>query len=558
MVNRILNFLNKGVSGVHEAAYVLAFSAFLSQLLGLLRDRLLAHSFGAGATLDVYYAAFRIPDLIVASVASIVSLSVLIPFLADKMEREPDDSRPFISRIFSFYLVLVLAVSAVIYFVVPFLSGYLFPGFSPEDQARWAVMTRIFLLSPVFFGLSNLFASVTQVFRKFFIYALSPILYNFGIIFGIIFLYPSLGPKGLAYGVVLGAFFHLAVQMPFIAKSGFWPRFSVAFDFGEIRRVIFLSLPRTIALSAGKIAEFFLLSSASVIGVGAISVFNLALNIQSVPVSIIGASYSVAAFPTLARMFSRGEKKEFLDQMGAAARHIFFWSAPALALLIVLRAHIVRVILGSGKFDWTATRLTAGAAALFALSVLAQCLVLLFLRGYYAAGETRKPLFINVVSSLVIIASSYFFTKLFAGISSAKYFFEFLLRVDDISGTGVLALPLGYSVGFLFNAGLLWFYFEKDFRGFSRSVKRSFFQSLSVAILAGAVTRIALEPLSEYFGTDTLLALLADALASGGLGILVGVAVLRLMDSRELEETWRALHRRIWRVAPIGGEQQDL
>ena len=558
MVNRILNFLNRGVSGVHEAAYVLAFSAFLSQLLGLLRDRLLAHSFGAGPTLDVYYAAFRIPDLIVASVASIVSLSVLIPFLADKIEREPDDSRPFISRIFSFYLILVLAVSFVVYFAVPLLSSYLFPGFSPEAQARWVLMTRIFLLSPVFFGLSNLFASVTQVFRKFFIYALSPILYNLGIILGIIFLYPMFGVKGLAYGVVLGAFLHLAVQMPFIMRAGFWPRFTAAFDLGEIRKIVFLSLPRTAALSAGKIAEFFLFSFASVIGVGAISVFNLALNIQSVPVSIIGASYSVAAFPTLARMFSRGEKKEFLDQIGAAARHIFFWSAPALALLIVLRAHVVRVILGSGKFDWTATRLVAAAAALFAVSILAQCLVLLFLRGYYAAGETRKPLFINVLSSLIIIVSSYFFTKLFAGYSSAKYFFEFLLRVDDIPGTGVLALPLSYSVGFLFNATFLWFYFESDFKGFSRGVRRSLFQSLSAAILVGAVTRIALEPLSEYFGTATFFSLLTDAFLAGALGIAVGVAVLWLMGSRELEETWKAFHGRIWRVAPIGGEQQDL
>ena len=116
MVKRVLKIFNKEISGLHEAAYLLAFFALMSQLLGLIRDRLLAYSFGASSTLDIYYAAFRIPDFIFVTAASIVSISVLVPFLIEKLDLGFDEGKKFINNIFSFFFILIFGTSLLTYF----------------------------------------------------------------------------------------------------------------------------------------------------------------------------------------------------------------------------------------------------------------------------------------------------------------------------------------------------------------------------------------------------------------------------------------------------------
>ena len=247
-----------------------------------------------------------------------------------------------------------------------------------------------------------------------------------------------MGLNGLGLGVVLGAFLHLAIQIPVIIQTGFAPVFRLRIDLREIFEVIKISLPRTITLSLSNITILVLISFASSLGEGSISVFNLSFNLQSVPLSIIGVSYSVAAFPTLARFFSSGDRNKFAEHIVIATRHIIFWSVPAIFLFIVLRAQIVRTILGSGRFSWEDTRLTAAALALFAISILAQGLILLFVRGYYAAGITKRPLIINTFSSILIIVLALFFVNLFDSSDVFRYFTQSLLRIGDLPNTSVI------------------------------------------------------------------------------------------------------------------------
>ncbi|TSC57448.1 MAG: virulence factor, partial [Parcubacteria group bacterium Greene0416_79] len=220
MVKRIFKLFDREIGGLHEAAYLLGIFAFLSQLLGFLRDRLFASEFGAGPVLDAYYAAFRVPDLIFIVGASAVSLSVLIPFLGERLSEGKERARRFLDTVFSAFFLGMALISAVAYLVAPFLAGRFFPGFGEEQVAQTATLMRIMLLQPIFLGVSNLFASVTQLERRFFIYAASPILYNAGIIAGVLFLYPRVGVAGLAWGVALGALLHLAVQIPLLLRSG--------------------------------------------------------------------------------------------------------------------------------------------------------------------------------------------------------------------------------------------------------------------------------------------------------------------------------------------------
>ncbi|MBI2476396.1 MAG: hypothetical protein HYV67_04105, partial [Candidatus Taylorbacteria bacterium] len=192
--------LNREISGLHEAAYLLATCAIASQLLALLRDRLFAYTFGASRTLDIYYAAFRIPDLIFVAVASLVSISVLMPFLMEKFKEGEETGKRFVDASFSFFFVAIVGVSLAAFVLAPFVAPPLFPGFGGDPiRSHLIALTRIMLLSPIFLGLSNFLASITQMYNRFFIYAVSPLLYNIGIIVGALFFYPLLGIAGLAW-----------------------------------------------------------------------------------------------------------------------------------------------------------------------------------------------------------------------------------------------------------------------------------------------------------------------------------------------------------------------
>jgi len=559
MVKRITNLLYKEFSGLHEAAFLLGGFAILSQILALLRDRLFAHSFGAGSTLDMYYAAFRIPDFLYVSLASFVSVTVLIPFLVKKLESGDEAANKFLNNVFTVFFISIIAASAVLFIFIPQLSQFIFPGFPGDMQETLVTITRILLLSPILLGLSNLAGSITQSFRKFFVYALSPVLYNLGIIAGVIFLYPIFGIPGLVYGVVLGALLHLAIQLPVLAKYGFIPRPTFKINWSEIRKVVALSLPRTLGLSIHQISLIVLASLASVMAVGSIAIFNLSFNLQSVPLAIIGVSYSVAAFPTLAKLFSENNTVRFISYVSIAARHIIFWSFPIMALFIVLRAQIVRTILGSGAFDWSDTRLTAATLAFFAISLVAQGLILLFVRAFYAAGDTKTPVFVNVGSAIFIIMSAYFFVFVFEHYDSFRYFMEALLRITDIEGTVVTMLALAYSLGMVVNAVLLGILFRRHFGKTSLSIYKTFVHSFSAAVFMGFVAYQSLYVFGLVLDTDTFLGIFLQGLFSGILGIVAGVFLLRFMGNTEIVEIWKSLHSKFWKTkSVIAPEKEEL
>ncbi len=558
MVRRILNIFNKEIGGVHEAAYLLGSFAIISQILALIRDRLLAHYFGAGQTLDIYYGAFRIPDFLFASIASLVSISVLIPFLVERLDRDKEESKIFLNNIFTAFSIVMGLGCLIAFFLIPHLLKFILPGLAVgPQQTELITLSRLLLLSPIFLGISNFLGSITQTFRRFFIYALSPIVYNASIIFGIIFLYPHFGIKGVVFGVIIGAFLHFSIQVPFVKSQKMIPRLVSNLDWQKVKQVIFLSLPRTLALSADSLSLLVVTAFASLMIGGSISIFNFALNLQSVPLAIIGVSYTLAAFPTLARLYSRGEKSQFVEQVITAARHIIFLSIPITVLFIVLRAQIVRSILGSGNFSWANTRLTAAALSMFTISLFAQGLTLLFVRGYYAAGNTKKPLIINAITTVGDILFPFLLWKAFLHYPMFQYFIESLFKVSDVPGTVVLMLPLGYSLGVLLNVLIFFICFERDFQNVSRSLLRTFRESFSAGILMGFVSYLCLNIFDKVFDLTTLPGIFFQGLCSGLIGIFFGVLILKLLKNREIEEVWQTLHTKIWKTNEVVIAEQE-
>ncbi|MDO8481658.1 MAG: lipid II flippase MurJ [bacterium] len=544
MMKRVLQLLNFEVRGINSAVYVLALFALLSSLLALLRDRLLAHTFGASTALDLYYAAFRIPDFVFVALGALVSVYVLIPELA---RRDRDSQYSYIDTIFLGFSILAVCVGAVAALIAPWLLSYLFPNFVDAGFLPTLVsLTRIMLLQPILLGFSNIFAAITQTKYRYTLYAASPLFYNFGIILGIAVLYPIWGLSGLAWGVVIGAGLHAGIQIPSIVQDGFFrklPRFSEP-------RILFqttsVSVPRALALSMNQVTFIGLTALAGTLAFGSISVFMFSFNLYSVPLAIIGASYSVAAFPALALALANGRQPEFIDSIATAARHIFFWSLPATALIIILRAHIVRVVLGSGSFDWTDTRLTAASLALLSLALVGQGLMLLLIRGYYAAGRTFTPFLVSCGIALGTIGLGGMLIRIMENAATLS-FIQTLLRVEEIPGSDILALPIAYAVATLIGTVVLTFYFERRFKGFFAKISRSLAEGIVSAFAGGVAAYATLSLVGTLTLSSTLASVLTKGLAAGATGIIVAGIAYSLLGNREFAETALEIRGRLWR-----------
>ena len=571
-MEKIFRIFSKESVNINQAALLLGSLTFLSQILALFRDRSIAHFIGPSSSLDAYYAAFRVPDLIFISIASLASFTVIIPFIVARMSvRAPsaqtgggdgfevtDKARKYLNDIFTVFFTAMVLVSVIAFFLMPYLMPAIAPGFAPLMQAKVILLSRIMLLSPILMGLSNLFGTITQIFRKFFIYSLSPVFYNVGIIIGVIFLYPIFGIYGLALGVALGAFMHFGIQAFASSTLGFAPKFSFSINFKDIKSAVLTSLPRTLGLAFNNIALISIIALASFLKSGSISIFNFAFNLQSVPLNIIGISYAVATFPTLAKSFSLGKMDEFKNHLKSASRAIVFWSLPVIFLFIVVRAQIVRVILGSGSFSWDNTRLVAACLAVFSISILAQGMITLLSRAYYAMGNTKRPLIVNFSCSVLIIILSYVFMHLFENVPMFRYFIESMFKVNDISGTEVLMLPLAYSVGTILNAVLHWFFVRKDFMKGESFITKTFFQSLGASFFLGLIAYLGLNVLSPIFGTTTLLGVFLQGFISGILGIFAAIFVLYLLKNEELKDITKAFKTKFWRSKVIVPSQEEL
>jgi len=439
MIAKIKNcFLGgeKASDSIVSAAFLISMMGLFSRLMGLIRDRVLASKFGAGDFLDAYYAAFKIPDLIfnllVVGALSAAFVPVFTGLIASDKKKEAWSLVGKIVALAS--LVLILAGFLLFIFASTLVSTLTF-GFSLEKKDLTTGLTRIMLLSPVILGISGIMGGVLNSFKKFFFYSLAPIFYNLGIIIGAVFFVRFWGELGLAYGVILGAFFHLLIQLPEVKRCGWDGKLIFNFHDQNLKRVLLLMLPRTMGLAITQVSFLIVTILASTLQSGSLAVFNFANNIQSVPLGMFGIAFAVAAFPTLSCNWAKKQKQEFSRVFSKTFINILLFAIPFSVIFIVLRAQLVRVILGSGKFDWADTILTFQALGIFALSLFAQCLIPLLARSFYAIGNTKTPFFIGIFSELVNLILALFLIKEFQllglvwafSVSSILYMFLLLL-----------------------------------------------------------------------------------------------------------------------------------
>jgi len=556
-VTKIFKIFDREIKGVHQAALLLGFMGILTKFLALLRDKILAAQFGAGRELDIYFASFRIPDFIFTMTLFITASASLIPFFLKEVEKGEEKARVFLGRIYTIFLVFIFVILVITFFLTPHILKFLTPGFNESEIQTMLILTRIMLLSPLLLGLSNVSSIVIQSFQKFFIYALSPLLYNAGIILGVAVLYPRFGVKGLAYGVAAGAAFHFLAQIPSVFKLKYLPKFSLKIFTPEIKKSFFIGFFRTLGLALNQIVFIILTGFASVFPAGSITVFNFSNNLQSIPLTVVGLSYSVAVFPVLSRHIFLNRKEDFLEAISSAARHIIFWTIPISVIFIVLRAQIVRVVLGAGVFGWTETRLTAAALAIFSVSITAQCLILLFSRAFYAAEKTKTPLLINIVSSFCIIAAAFILFFVLNGSNIISDFFSRIMRVYGYN-LHILSLPIAYSIGSLINGFLLWKFFKRNFGQIDGQFKKSLGENLIAGIILGLISYLCLRIFVFVFNINTFFGIFFQGFFAVLIGCLAHFFVLKFFKNKELKEITSSLKTKFWKTPVISENDERI
>lgn len=558
MVKRVFSLMYKEIRGLHQAAYILAFFAIGSQMLALVRDRLLAHTFGAGGELDLYYAAFRVPDVLFALFSSVLSVYVLLPFVTKaRIEKSVTAAVNVLQQMFTLFVVVYGLVVVVLFFAMPQIVTALFPGFA-EEAPLLTLLIRILLLQPFLLGLSSLFGVVTQISQRFVLYAISPLIYNVGIIIGIIFFYPWLGLGGLVIGVVLGAAGHLLIQLPLVRKSELSFGFSRGFDWPLLRSILLFAFPRALTLGIHQIVLLLLVGMATLMAAGSVSVFQFAFNLQSVPLAIIGMSYSVAAFPVLAELFAKQDRVAFCTHVLTAFRHIIFWSMPIIALVIVLRAQIVRVVLGSGEFSWNDTRLTAAMLALFVISLVAQSMLLLLIRAFYAGGNTRVPLFAAFSGAGVVGVATIGLLYLFSHSPTFLNFTTALFRLDGVVGVEVLILAVAFVVGVFYEVCVLAYCAYRVFGFAWLSLSRQIAEAVAAALVAAIASYATLIFIVDGINQETFIGIMLQGAVAGLMGIGGAILTYYAVSSQELHEIYTSFRARLFKTDVIAPQRGDL
>ncbi len=398
----------KKLSKVGLGAVLLAGSSLGSRFLGVARDFVFSKIFGAGADLDAYFAAFRIPDLLYTLLIFGAMSAAFIPIYT-RMMKKGEKADVFASRVMNGLLVLLILASGIAWVLAPWIVPLLAPGFEESVLESTVVLTRIMLLSPIFLGLSSVFQGVENSHKKFLGIALAPIVYNLSIIIAAWFFGEEYGVNALAWGVVAGAFAHFAVQVPGVFRTNFKYHFDWRMKSKEMKEFVKLTIPRLFGVSVTQMGIFVDTIIASLLAAGSLSIFNYSMNLQSLPYGVVAVSFSVAVFSTLSEDATENDKKDFLATMKKSTHSILFWVLPAILGLFLLREVVVDLILRGGAFGEEAAAMTALTLGVFVWAALGQSMIPLFARAFYALHETKRPVLIgfcavglNMLCSLVL------------------------------------------------------------------------------------------------------------------------------------------------------------
>ena len=558
-IKNLIAKINHQSQSITSAAIIIGGLSVVSRFLGIFRDHVLAGQFGAGDILDAYYAAFRLPDLVYnLIILGAVSAGLIPVFTSLLAKHEEKDAWKLINSVLNLLSVLLLVVCVILFLAAPWLVPLITPGFPPEKISLVIGLSQIMFLSPFLLGLSAIFSSVLQSFRKFLIYSLAPLLYNLGIIFGALFLVKPFGIYGLAWGVVIGALAHMIVQLLPIFSVGFKYRWDFNWRDKNVIKVVKMMAPRTVSLGISQINFLIITIVASTLAAGSLAIFNLSNNLQNFPLGVFGVSLGVAALPVLSLFAAKNKMSDFIATLSTTFRQTLFFIVPISVLLYVLRAQVVSVILGSGHFDWYDTRLTAACLGIFCLGLFAQGAYPLVIRAFYALHNTKTPFYIGVAALAVNIVALIFFRWIFAVNNWFSFVATALLRLSDLNGVvdwRVLALPAAITISSIFELLILLIALRiKIGRLDGRKILSSSWRIIIAALGGGLLAYGILQLADWYVPTEKVWGLFVQGLFAGLSGILGYTILGTVLKMEEMFIFLTSLHRRLFKTAVVMAE----
>jgi putative peptidoglycan lipid II flippase len=407
------------------SALIVGAGFFVSKITGILDDLILARTIGPGPELDAYYAAFGLPDLLFTLIAGGALASAFIPVFTGFLTREDRSGawRLFSSVVNTAFIAAAIGSAILIVFAPWIVSATVGRGFAPEYQQLCANLMRLIAVGTMVFAISGVVMSALQANQHFFLPALAPVMYNLGILAGVIFLAPTLGVWGAAIGVVIGSALHLLIQVPGLIKyKAKWTPWLGWHD-AQLRRVVKLMIPRIIGLGAVQLAGVITISLASTLASGSVTALNYGWRVMQLPETLIATAIATAAFPTLSEFAARGQIRQLRGTLRTTLLIILALTIPATIGLLLFGQWAVQVLYGTNP---EATLLITWAVHGYALGMVGHSMLEITARTFYAQQDTWTPLYVAVGAMIVGIAAS------------------FLLR--DALGVGGLALANAIGV----------------------------------------------------------------------------------------------------------------
>jgi putative peptidoglycan lipid II flippase len=381
---------------------------FISRLLGFVRVFAITSTTHDPATLDPFFQAFRVPDLIFQLVAAGALSSALIPTIATLLAAG-EESRAWrvVSAVTNLMLIALAVLAGTLLVFAPQAVQAITPGFTGDRLAQTVELTRIMLLSPILLALGSVATSVLNARGRFAASVMAPIIYNLAIIAGAIFLAGPFGLRGLAIGVVLGSACHLAIQLrPLFAGAGFRYTPTLARDDPETTRTVLLLVPRAIGLGGAQLQLVAATAIGSLLAAGAITAFSVAFAVFQIPIGVIGLPLGIVALPTLSAQVASGAIDEFVDLVGRTFRLMAFVMFPLMFLGIVAAGPIMTVLFGLGRTPPDQLDRYAAVLAAFLVALPSETAIVVLARAFYAMRDTRTPVAAALVAVVVSVAIS--------------------------------------------------------------------------------------------------------------------------------------------------------
>ena len=495
-----------------RAGLLLTGAILISRLLGWLRLIIITAIFGATPELDAYFAAFRIPDALFQLVAGGVLSSVLIPEIANLRRESDDRAWRAVSAVTTLLFIGIGVLAGFALIGAPLVAPLIAPGFTAEQQALTADLSRIMLVSPICFLLGAVAASVLNAEGRFAAAALAPIVYNLGIVIAALALSPVMGIHAVAVGVALGAVAFLGMQLLPLASTSFRFTFGNPLADPAARQASLRLVPRSIGLAGTQLVFIACTMIASGLGVGAVTAYTLAYTALRIPVGLLGVPLGIVLFPSMARSAAANALEEFRRLLTAATRLALWAAALVTALGLLMPLEVSTVLYGHGALAGDAIGLVASTLAVFALGVGAHSLNLVLARAFYAARDTRTPVILTLIQVALSVTLAWM-------------------------SSGTLGLPgvaLGVAAGSWAKAIMMLVILHRARRLPAMSVARGGVAFVALAAVAGVAAWLVVSGVRAAAAgagstVEAALALVAGTVIGGGV-YLAGSMVLRLPD----------------------------